>query len=105
MAPRVYLDLGIVLLFCALMRSLLITISLPDLLTLDIMRCCFTTIHDGLFHIYYRKPVSSLLLPTLTTLLIFFLHFVPVGGLVFHEKHPAAPLSMELTRKWGDLHI
>ena len=48
---------------------------------------------------------SLLLLPTSTTLLIIFLHFLYVGSLVFGEKEPAAPLSIRLTRRQGDLHI
>ncbi|KAN0124407.1 pali domain containing protein [Russula decolorans] len=79
MAPRVYFVPGIVLLFCAFILSLLVTISLPDLPTLDIVRCRFTTIHDALPYLLSDARVSSLLLLTLTTFLILFLHFVSVG--------------------------
>jgi hypothetical protein len=105
MAPRVYFVPGIVLLFCAFILSLLVTISLPDLPTLDIVRCRFTTIHDALPYLLSDARVSSLLLLTLTTFLILFLHFVSVGSLVFGEKDPAVPLLIELTRRQGDLHI
>ena len=98
MAARVYFVPTVVLLFCAFTLSLLVTISLPDLPTLDIVRCRFTTIHDALPYLLSDTGVSSLLLlPTSTTLLILFLHFICVGSLVFGEKEPAAPLSIELT--------
>ena len=101
MPPRVYFVPGIVLLFCAFILSLLVTISLPDLPTLDIVRCRFTTIHDALPYLLSDTRVSSLPLLTLTTLLMLFLHFVSVGSLVFGEKDPAVPLLIELTRDRG----
>ncbi|KAI0276913.1 hypothetical protein BGY98DRAFT_666157 [Russula aff. rugulosa BPL654] len=51
MAARVYFVPGIILLFCAFILSLLVTISLPTLPTLDIVRCRFTATryaHPGL---------------------------------------------------------
>ncbi|KAF8489353.1 hypothetical protein F5888DRAFT_1808856 [Russula emetica] len=48
MPPRVYFVPGIVLLFCAFILSLLVAISLPNLPTLDIVRCRFTTTLDAL---------------------------------------------------------
>jgi hypothetical protein len=72
MATRVYFIPGIVLLFCAFILSLLVTISLPDLPTLDIVRCRFTTIHDALPYLLSDTRVGSLLLLTLITLLILF---------------------------------
>jgi hypothetical protein len=72
MATRVYFVPGIVLLFCAFILSLLVTISLPDLPTLDIVRCRFTTIHDALPYLLSDTRVGSLLLLTLITLLILF---------------------------------
>jgi hypothetical protein len=75
MAARVYFVPGIVLLVCAFILSLLVTISLPNLPTLDIVRCRFITTHDTLPYLLSDTRVSLLLLPTLTTLLIPFLHF------------------------------
>jgi hypothetical protein len=48
----------------------------PALPTLDIVRCCFTTTHDFFSYLLLDTRVSSILLPTLTTLLILFLYFV-----------------------------
>ena len=41
MAARAFFLPGIFILFCAFILSLLVTISLPDLPTLDIVRCHF----------------------------------------------------------------
>jgi hypothetical protein len=80
MAVRVYFVSGIVLLLCAFILSLPVTITVPDLPTLDIVRCSFTTTHDSLQQQVSDTYVSPLLLPTLTTtLLILFCIFVSVG--------------------------
>jgi hypothetical protein len=42
MAARAFFLPGIILLFCAFILSLLVAISLPNLPTLDIVRCHFT---------------------------------------------------------------
>ena len=72
MAARVYFVPGIILLFCAFILSLLVTISLPTLPTLDIVRCRFTATryaHPGLI---LDTRVSRLLPQTLTTMPILF---------------------------------
>jgi hypothetical protein len=47
MAARAFFLPGIFLLFCAFIISLLVTISLPDLPTLDIVRCHFSDFNNG----------------------------------------------------------
>ena len=61
----VYFVPRIVLLLCAFLLSLLVTISLPNLPTLDIVRCRFITTHDGLPYLLSDTSVSPLLLTTL----------------------------------------
>ena len=71
MAARASFIPGIVLLFCAFILSLLVSVSLPALPALDIVRCHFAT--DDFFSVARMKEirVNLLLLPP-TTLLIFF---------------------------------
>ena len=68
MVARVYIIPGILL--CAFILSLLVAISLPNLPTLDIVRCRFTISNDGLPRLLLDIRVSSLLLHTPATLLI-----------------------------------
>ena len=103
MPTRVYFVSGIAFLFCAFILSMLVAISLPSLPAFDIVRCRFTTIHDGLPYLLSDTTVSTPLLPTLTTLLI---HFSLSAVWCLVRSILRFLLSIELT--WilqGGLHI
>jgi hypothetical protein len=83
MAARAFFIPGIVLLFCAFILSLLVTISLPSLPTLDIVRCHFTgdtvphvsTDSESMKQIRVNLLLSFYCTST-TLLIILLLHFV-----------------------------
>ncbi len=98
MATRVYLLPGAVLLLCAFILSLLVTISLPKLPSLHIVRTSITDIYpDGTPFGYSTVVKVSLFFLTLTTLLILFLHIVSIGSMVSGKKGSAVRLLIELT--------
>jgi hypothetical protein len=91
MVARAFFLPGVILLFCAFILSLLVTISLPNLPTLDIVRCHFTgntvphvsTDTESIKEIRVNRCFPS----TSTTLLTgSALHFLSVGSLVFGER-------------------